>query len=686
MLSEWFGWIQSKPENLIKLENTLEKSIKLKEIIQFSIFSYIHTTEKVEFERFPRVFDWYKKFNERKEVLSVLEEIKNKCSIEAGVKVRESCIYKKPKGPILPISGAQNRLITSALPYVNNIPHLGNIIGCVLSADVFARYSRLRGFNTLYVCGTDEYGTATETKALEEGMSCQELCDKYHKLHAEVYNWFEVDFDFFGRTTTEKHIDISQRIFHQIYNRNLLQADELEQLYCVKCDRFLADRYVTGTCPLCGYEDARGDQCDGCGKLLNAIDLINPKCKVCKSEPIKKVSKQLFLDLPKLQGKCEEFVNTSSESGKWTSNGKTISRSWLKEGLKPRCITRDLKWGTPVPLDGMRDKVLYVWFDAPIGYLSITANYMDDWEKWWKNPEEVNLYQFMGKDNVPFHTVIFPCTLLGTGDKWTMLHHLSTTDYLNYEGDKFSKSRGVGVFGNNVIESGIPVSIWRYCLLSNRPESGDSSFSWSDLASRTNSELLANLGNFVNRTLKFVKAKFGSIVPDYKLSKFDQKFIDDANAILKEYNHNMEDTKIRAGLKNVMELSAKCNLYLQESKLDNTLLQKDPVRCGTVMYLMCNAIHLIGSLIHPFMPSSGEEICRQVNAPMKKIPDSIEFDILPGHRIGSPKHLFKRIESEKAHQLFLKYGGEEILKRQAKAAEAAKAAKAKKSKDKKMKT
>jgi methionyl-tRNA synthetase len=345
----------------------------------------------------------------------LLVDAVEKLKVENETKISSRVVpFKKIQKPVLPVEGAQNILITSALPYVNNTPHLGNIIGCVLSADVYARYCRLSGRNTLYLCGTDEYGTATETKAIEEGISCQELCDKYNKLHDEIYKWFEIDFDIFGRTTTERHTKISQEIFKLVNSNGYFFTEGVNQLFCPKCERFLADRYVFGTCPSCGFIDARGDQCDGCGKLLNATELVNPRCKMDGNTPIEKESNHIFLDLPKLSEKVESFVNKSSVEGNWSNNSIAITNSWLNEGLKPRCITRDLKWGTPVPLDDevMKGKVLYVWFDAPIGYFSITANYTDEWEKWWKSPDKVKLYQFMGKDNVPFHTVIFPASLV----------------------------------------------------------------------------------------------------------------------------------------------------------------------------------------------------------------------------------------------------------------------------------
>ncbi|KAL1918382.1 uncharacterized protein VTP21DRAFT_3042 [Calcarisporiella thermophila] len=572
---------------------------------------------------------------------------------------KELRIYEQDDSIKLPKKGERNILITSALPYVNNTPHLGNIIGSVLSADVFARYSRLRGYNTLYICGTDEYGTATETKALEEGLSCQELCDKYNAIHRECYEWFMISFDHFGRTTTPQQTEIAQDMFLKLHKNGYTLEESVVQLFCEKCQRFLADRYVEGTCPKCGYEDARGDQCDKCGNLLNSIELINPRCKLDGNTPITRESTHLFLDLAKLQPACERFFEETATDGKWTANAKAITQAWLKDGLKPRCITRDLKWGVPVPLPEMKDKVFYVWFDAPIGYPSITANYTPEWEKWWKNPEDVTLYQFMGKDNVPFHTVMFPCTQLGTGDDWTILSHISTTEYLNYETGKFSKSRGVGVFGNNAKDTGVPSSVWRYHLLSNRPESNDSQFTWRDFISRNNNELLANLGNFCSRVIKFVVAKFDSVIPEFQLTSAEEPVVQEINDLLANYIEDMEQLRLRAALQTAMKISARGNLFLQDNKLSNALLE-EPERCASVVGLAINIIYLLSALVSPYMPTTTEAILRQLNAPARLIPDRwTGDDILGGHRIGKPEYLFTRIDSKMEEQWKSIYGGEQ---------------------------
>lgn len=589
------------------------------------------------------------------------------------------------KSPILPKQGETNILITSALPYVNNHPHLGNIVGSVLSADVFSRYSRLRGNPTLYICGTDEYGTATETKALEDGVTPQELCDKYHALHAEVYEWFEIEFDIFGRTTTKQQTEIAQDIFLKLHKNGYLVEKITTQPYCEQHSSFLADRFVEGECPRCGYDGARGDQCDRCSHLLDPFDLINPRCKLDGATPVPRDTKHIHLLLDKLQPAIEEWANKASKDGGWSKNGRLITESWLKEGLKDRGITRDLKWGTPVPLPGYEDKVLYVWFDACIGYVSITANYHSDWEKWWRDPENVRLYQFLGKDNVPFHTVIFPGSQIGTGDRWTMLNHLSTTEYLNYENGKFSKSRGVGVFGNNARDTGIAPSVWRYYLLSSRPETGDTQFEWKSFITKNNSELLANLGNFVNRLIKFTNAKYDSVIPEYQESDSSGEtfttFKDDISSLLRSYVEDLDAVHLRSGLEKAMAVSARGNTFLQENRLDNNLLATQPGRAAAVVSLGLNLIYLLASLIHPYMPSTARSITDQLSAPLITIPDQWdEHALAAGHKISAAKYLFSRIDEKKEEEWREMYGGtqaERLKKEQEAAKKAAKKAKSK---------
>ncbi|KAG7478203.1 hypothetical protein MATL_G00078100 [Megalops atlanticus] len=592
--------------------------------------------------------------------------------IQAAVKTWSQALSDFPapadrQHPILPKEGKRNVLITSALPYVNNVPHLGNIIGCVLSADVFARYGRLRGWNMLFVCGTDEYGTATENKAREEGLTPQEICDKYHAVHAAIYKWFQIDFDFFGRTTTAHQTEIAQDIFWRLHQRGYLLEDTVEQLRCESCQRFLADRFVEGICPHCSYPEARGDQCDKCGRLINAVELKDPLCKVCKQTPVVRSSKHLFLDLPKLESQLEEWLEQSVSSGDWTPNARQITRSWLRDGLKPRCITRDLLWGTPVPHPDFSEKVFYVWFDAPIGYLSITANYTEQWEKWWKNPKQVELYNFMAKDNVPFHSVVFPCSLLGAQDNYTLVNNLIATEYLNYEDTKFSKSRGVGVFGDMAKDTGIPADVWRFYLLYVRPEGQDSAFSWADMALKNNSELLNNLGNFINRAGMFVSKFFEGRVPQTELQPEDSRLLAQVVWELRQYIQLLDRVRIRDALKCILNISRHGNQYIQVNEPWKRIKgeDKDRQRAGTVTAVAVNVACLLAAMLEPYMPTVSATIRDQLRAPPSSASTMLHgagsfICTLPaGHRIGTVSPLFQKLEADQIEALRKRFGGQQ---------------------------
>lgn len=549
-------------------------------------------------------------------------------------------------------------LITSALPYINNIPHLGNIIGCVLSADVFSKYCKLKSYDSIYVCGTDDYGTATEIKALQDKVQPRELVNKYNKIHKEIYDWFNIEFDVFSGTATDKHTEITQLIFTKLYENGYITEEIVDQPFDQKENIALADRYIEGECPHCGSEKARADQCDTCGKLLDYEDLINPISKLSGLPPIIKKSKHMFIDLPNIEPQLKQWIETQSKEGHWSSNSYNIAKAWLTEGLKKRCITRDLKWGVPVPLKGWENKVLYVWFEAPIGYISITANKYDDWQDWWLNPKQVKLYQFMGKDNVPFHTVIFPSTLMGTKQDWTLLHHINTTEYLNYEGGKFSKSSNRGVFGNNAIESGVPADVWRYYLLINRPEQSDTNFSWDDFKQKLNNELVANLGNFVNRTMTFTARYFNSVIPNHNLNDNDNLFITKQQNEFKELEQLFENVKIKDALKKIMHISKNNNQYFQENKPWEEI-KNDKDRCSTIMYVLLEQVKNLAIICKPYLPGTSKSIFKQLN-----IQDITSWEqlgtntLIPGNKIGQPKILFNKIDDTKIKELKSKYGGE----------------------------
>ncbi|KAF3066602.1 Methionine-tRNA ligase, cytoplasmic [Daldinia childiae] len=633
-----------------------------------------------------------------------------------------------PKPSLLPEPGKQSILITSALPYANNVPHLGNIIGSVLSADVFARFCRARGLPTLYVCGTDEYGTATETQALTEGVDPATLCSKYNAIHRDIYSWFKIDFDIFGRTPTPQHTEIVQEMFTRLWENGFIEQRETEQAYyCPAHSSFLADRFVEGECSLCHAAGARGDQCDACGNLLDPLEpiedtkaesgedrkatgwLVNPRCKLDGATPERRKTKHLYLRLDALQPEIKSWLDNASNSHEWSSNAIAITQSWIHDGLKPRSITRDLKWGVPVPTnlpglsgDDYDKKVFYVWFDACIGYPSITKYYTDrddpsgkNWERWWKNPDDVSLYQFMGKDNVPFHSIIFPGSQLGTREKWTQVTKLSTTEYLNYEGGKFSKSKSVGVFGNSAKDTGVAVDVWRYYLLSRRPETSDSEFSWREFVDANNNDLLKNLGNFCNRVVKFCHAKLNAVVPDYRTYNDPtgsfQQHKEEVNGLLQTYITNLKGTKLRAGLTTVLSISALGNKLLQDNKLSNQLLSEDPERCGAVVGLALNHLHLIANIVFPYLPETANGILEQLGVQGSgndrfSIPDTWTADVIPpGQALGEPKLLFTLIPTEKADEWREAFGGEELRKQKAIEQEKAAAKKASKEKEKERK-
>lgn len=533
-------------------------------------------------------------------------------------------------------------LITSALPYVNNVPHLGNIIGSLLSADVFARYCRLRGRETLAISGTDEYGTATEIKALQENTTPQLICDKYYALHTEIYKWFSIEFDCFGRTSTEIQTKLCQEIFWKVYKNGYIFEETIDQMFCEKCSMFLADRYIEGTCPdsNCGYTDARGDQCDKCSKLINATELKEPKCKVCRQTPIVKGSKHLFLDLPKLEPEIRKWYEEtiSKEPCYWTNVAKSIANSWFREGLKPRCITRDLKWGIKVPLEGYENKVFYVWFDAPIGYLSITGSLTDNWQDWWKNPSQVELFQFMAKDNVPFHSIIMPGVQLATKDSFTMVNHLIGVEYLNYEDDKFSKSRGVGVFGNDAQSTGIDSDIWRFYLVFVRPETADSSFNWEDLMAKNNTELLNNLGNFLNRALTFLYNNFDGTIQPIELTDEDKTMLIAINVEIKEYIKLMDRANLRDSLRVLFKISSLGNFAMQSSKPWELIKGPDDAsktRAASLISLLANIGALLSLLFSPFIPITCNTLREQLNLSQTTFTGSSFTQLLKtGHKIN----------------------------------------------------
>lgn len=545
----------------------------------------------------------------------------------------------------------KKRLVTSALPYVNNIPHLGNLIQ-VLSADVFARYCRIQEYETLYVCGTDEYGTATETRALKEGVTPRELCDHYHAIHKDIYNWFEIQFDSFGRTSTPKQTEIVQSIFKKVDEAGFIRESEIEQLHCASCDRFLADRYVEGVCPHCGYEEARGDQCEHCGKLLDPTELIKPVCGVCGNTPQIKKTKHLYLDLPGVLPKLEEWMEKASIDGFWAKNAIQMTKSWIRDGLRERCITRDLKWGIPVPKPGYENKVFYVWFDAPIGYISITANHTDAWEYWWKNPEEVELFQFIGKDNIPFHTVIFPASLLATGDNWTMLHHMSSSEYLNYEDGKFSKSKGVGVFGTDARDTDIPADVWRFYIFYNRPEKSDTAFTWKDFQEKVNGELIGNLANLVNRTLSFIVRFYDGRIP--LEGELDQAVCSEIQAREEDITNRLERAELRDALRDIFALASYGNKIFQAGEPWKAR-KEDPDSAAALLRTLVYLVRDLAIMVEPYMPTTSKKILGFLGC--RELPWALLGDFSGLEEVSQVEILFEKLEDDRVEALRTRFAG-----------------------------
>ncbi len=544
----------------------------------------------------------------------------------------------------------KKRLITSALPYVNNIPHLGNLIQ-VLSADVFARFCRSKGYETLYVCGTDEYGTATETKALEEGITPQELCDRYYEIHDGIYTWFSISFDRFGRTSTPKHTEITQHIFKKLDENGYISEKTTEQLFCEKCGRFLADRYVRGTCPQCGYTEARGDQCENCGKLLDPVDLVGPRCGICGNSPQMRSTNHLYVNLPAILPDLQEWMKKASVEGFWARNAVQMTQAWIRDGLHERCITRDLQWGIPVPKKGFEKKVFYVWFDAPIGYISITANHTDRWEAWWKNPEEVELFQFIGKDNIPFHTVIFPSSLIGTGENWTKLHHMSSTEYLNYESGKFSKSKGMGVFGNDVMDTGIPSDVWRFYIYYVRPEKADALFTWNDFQMKVNTELIGNFSNLVNRTVTFLSRFYDGTVPE---GEIDPAFWNEAEKFEQRITGCLDRAELRDGFKEIFALAAFGNKAFQDGEPWKTR-KTDPSAAANLLKNLIYLVKDLSILIEPYLPLTSDRIKGFLKAPEI---DWRNLGVCEGlSTLSRPAILFDRLEDDHIQKLRDRFAG-----------------------------
>ncbi|MEV5316654.1 methionine--tRNA ligase [Streptomyces sp. NPDC052687] len=505
-------------------------------------------------------------------------------------------------------------LITSALPYINGIKHLGNMVGSMLPADVYARYLRQRGHDVLYICATDEHGTPAELAAKEQGLPVAEFCAQAHDAQKAVYDGFALAFDYFGRSSSPQNVEITQHFARKLHENGFIEERAIRQVYSPADNRFLPDRYVEGTCPHCGYDKARGDQCENCTRVLDPTDLLNPRSAISGSTDLEvRETKHLFLLQSKLQHEVEAWVARHEDD--WPQLASSIARKWLNEGLHDRAITRDLDWGVPVPADtwpelAAEGKVFYVWFDAPIEYIGATKEWADqdpenrDWKSWWYEADDTVRYtEFMAKDNVPFHTVMFPATELGVREPWKKVDYVKAFNWLTYYGGKFSTSQKRGVFTDQALEI-LPADYWRYFLIANAPESDDSSFTWEHFTATVNKDLADTLGNFVNRVLSFSKKRFGEEVPAGGApGEAEARLGEEIARLLAEYEQQMEALQFRKAAAALRALWSAGNSYLEE-KAPWLEIKTDKDGAALTLRTAMNLIHLYAVVSEPFIPAT----------------------------------------------------------------------------------
>ncbi|MYU23822.1 methionine--tRNA ligase [Streptomyces sp. SID8352] len=513
-------------------------------------------------------------------------------------------------------------LITSALPYINGIKHLGNMVGSMLPADVYSRYLRRRGHEVLYICATDEHGTPAELAAKERGVPVDVFCSEAHDAQKAVYDGFALAFDHFGRSSSTQNVEITQHFARRLNENGFIEERAIRQVYSPADGRFLPDRYVEGTCPHCGYDKARGDQCENCTRVLDPTDLINPRSAISGSTELEvRETKHLFLLQSKLQHEVEEWVARHEEE--WPQLAASIARKWLNEGLHDRAITRDLDWGVPVPADtwpelAAEGKVFYVWFDAPIEYIGATKEWADsapdgetrDWKSWWYDVDDsVRYTEFMAKDNVPFHTVMFPATELGVREPWKKVDYVKAFNWLTYYGGKFSTSQKRGVFTDQALDI-LPADYWRYFLIANAPESDDSSFTWEHFTTTVNKDLADTLGNFVNRVLSFSRKRFGDEVPaGGEPGEAEAALGEEIARLLAEYETQMEALQFRKAAAALRALWSAGNSYLEE-KAPWLEIKTDQDGAALTLRTAMNLIHLYAVVSEPFIPASATAMRR----------------------------------------------------------------------------
>ena len=552
---------------------------------------------------------------------------------------------------------AKKFLVTSGLPYANGPIHLGHLAGAYLPADIFVRYHRLKGNDIVYICGSDEHGVPIMLRARAENKSPQEIADFYHEKNKASFAAFGISFDYYGRTSSPVHCKTSQEMFRKMAEKDIFILKTDKQLYDPEAKLFLADRFIIGTCPSCRYADAYGDQCEKCGTSLSPTDLIDPRSAITDAKPVLKESTHWYLPLADSQKALEQWIGKHPE---WKTNVLGQIRSWFSEGLKDRSVTRDLTWGVPVPEDVAKSqdveasgKVLYVWFDAPIGYISATKEWAreqgdpDRWKKYWQQ-DDTKLIHFVGKDNIVFHCIIFPAMLMAHGD-FVLPENVPANEFLNLEGDKLSTSRNYAVWLDDYLKIFDPDPL-RYCLANILPETRDADFSWKDFQARFNNELADILGNFINRTLTFIHKNFNGQVPDKgKLDSSDKELKKLLSEAPQKVGHYINNFQIRQGVREAMDVARFANKYFND-KMPWKTIKSEPEKCATTLSLCIETIKTLSVILEPVIPFTAEKIKKLINLPdskeINKWDNSGEFSLPSGHMLNKPEILFAKIEDD----------------------------------------
>ena len=565
-------------------------------------------------------------------------------------------------------------LITSAIPYINGIKHLGNLVGSQLPADLYARYMRARGHEVLFLCATDEHGTPAELAADRAGKPVAEYCAEMWAVQKDLADGFALSFDKYGRSSSTQNHRLTQHLAGRLADAGLIKEVTEDQLYSRADNRFLPDRYVEGTCPECGYERARGDQCENCTKQLDPTDLIEPRSAISGSTDLEmRATKHLYLKQRNLRQQLSDWIDSKAD---WPILTTSIARKWLDDGdgLQDRGITRDLDWGIPVmrgdePWPGMEGKVFYVWFDAPIEYIACAKEWTDGrgaedaaWERWWrtdKGADDVRYVQFMGKDNVPFHTLSFPATIIGSGEPWKLVDYIKSFNYLNYDGGQFSTSLGRGVFMDQALEI-LPSDYWRWWLLSHAPENSDSEFTWDNFQAGVNKDLADVLGNFVSRVTKFCKSRFGGTVPSGGTPGPDEEaLVERLESGLKAYETHMEAIEIRKSAAELRALWAAGNEYLQAAA-PWTAYGEDPDRAAVAVRLALNLIRIYAVISAPFIPDASARMLDAMNTSDTAWPSDVSDALAvlqPGHAVGVPDMLFRKVTDDERETWRAQFAG-----------------------------